>query len=143
MTLNICTVCGHLMYGNALDACPVCLSPNDKFTQNDNIFKESKEKSPEASVKHVPVITINKECKLIGGSCVDVTIKVGEVAHPMEEKHFIMFIDCYVDDKYVARIHLSPAVYAAGSIHIKMGGSKFKAVEFCNLHGYWESEATL
>jgi superoxide reductase len=143
MKVTICTVCGHIMFGTTPDKCPVCFSEKDKFTQNDNIFKESKEKSPEGAIKHSPVITVSKDCKLIGGACIDITIKVGEVAHPMEEKHYIEFIDCYVDDVYVSRISLTPALYAAGSIHVKTSGSKFKAVEKCNIHGYWESESNI
>lgn len=143
MSINVCSVCGHVVFGNAPDNCPVCFAPKDKFKQNDNLFKESKEKSPEGAVKHTPVVNVSKECKLIGGSCIDVTVKVGEVAHPMEEKHSIQFIDCYADDKYITRIHLTPSVFAAGAVHIKSGASKFKAVEFCNLHGYWEVETSL
>jgi superoxide reductase len=141
MEISTCSICGHVVFGKIPDNCPVCFAPKDKIKQNSNIFKEAKEKSPEGSVKHTPVIFISKECKLIGGSCDDVNIKVGEVTHPMEEKHSIQFIDCYADDKFVSRIHLTPSVYAAGTVHLKAGVSKVTVVELCNLHGYWMAEA--
>jgi superoxide reductase len=143
MSLYLCSICGYVSFGSAPEQCPVCMSPKEKFEQKDNLFKESKEKSPEGAVKHQPVITVNKDCKVVGGACVDITIKVGEAAHPMEEKHFITFIDCYVDEKWVSRIMLTPNVFAAGTVHLKASGSKFKAVERCNVHGWWESEATI
>jgi superoxide reductase len=143
MSLYLCSVCGYVAFGGAPEKCPVCQSPKDKFEQRDNLFTESKEKSPEGAVKHVPVITVSKDCKIVGGACVDISIKVGETAHPMEEKHFIVFIDCYVDDKWISRMMLSPEVFAAGIVHLKARGSKFKAVEHCNLHGWWEKEVSL
>jgi superoxide reductase len=143
MSIYLCSICGYVSFGVVPEKCPVCESPKDKFEQKDNLFKESKEKSPEGAGKHLPVITVSKDCKIVGGACVDISIKVGEVAHPMEEKHFIVFIDCYVDDKWVSRNTFSPNVFAAGIVHLKTKGSKFKAVEHCNLHGWWESEIAL
>lgn len=143
MKLFVCSVCGHIEFDAAPEKCPVCESPKEKFDQKDNVFTESREKSPEAAVKHIPMITVIKECKLIGGSCVDVVVKIGEVIHPMEEKHFITFIDCYVDKKFVSRVHLTPSVYAAAVFHLKGSGAKIQIVENCNIHGWWESEVSI
>jgi desulfoferrodoxin-like iron-binding protein len=142
MAVNICNSCGHIEFGPTPVECPVCGAK--KFNQNDNIFKESEEKSKEAAPKHVPAITVKKECSLIPDmGCIDVLVVIGQKIHPMEEKHFIQFIDCYVDDKYVSRQFLSPGVYAGGLFHLKAKGSKVRIVENCNLHGYWTAEAAL
>ena len=144
MSIYVCSVCGHVEFGSAPDNCPVCFSPKDKFSQNNTVFSDAEEKSKEAAVKHIPAITVNKACKLIPEeSCADVIVRIGETLHPMEEKHHIVWIDCYVDDRYVSRVMLSPGVFAAGCFHLKAAGSKVRVVEFCNLHGHWQAEAGL
>ena len=142
MKVFICNVCGHVEFNRAPGKCPVC-GPA-KFTQNDNVFKESEEKSKEASIKHIPSITVKKECGLIPeSSCLDVIVRIGKTLHPAEEKHFIQFIDCYVDGKYMERTFLTPDVYPAACFHLKTQGAKVAIVENCNIHGYWMKESWL
>ena len=45
MNIFICSVCGHIEFESSPDKCPVCFASQEKFTQNDAIFKESEEKS--------------------------------------------------------------------------------------------------
>ena len=144
MSYFLCSVCGHIEFGAAPESCPVCMAPKDKFSQNDSVFADSKAKSPEGGVKHTPVISIETGTKLWeGAEYTTVAVKVGEVAHPMEEKHFITFIDIYADDKWVKRVHLTPSVYAVASAHIKGSFKKVTVVENCNLHGWWMSEKAM
>ena len=163
MAIFICSVCGHIEFGKAPDKCPVCMSPREKYSQNDNVFTESEEKSKEAAIKHIPSITINKECKLIPElpqipqkkygeypannipelSCTDVIVRIGKAIHPMEAAHYIRFIDCYVDDAHVSRVMLSPGVFAGACFHLKARGNKVRIVENCNIHGYWQLEGQL
>lgn len=80
-----------------------------------------------AKEKHVPVIE-----KVDGG----VKVKVGEVAHPMEEKHYIEWIEILADGK-VYRQYLEPgqtpeAVFNVDAVQVT-------AREYCNLHGHWKS----
>jgi len=143
MKIYICQVCGHISFNNLQDTCPVCGAEKDKFLQNDAIFKESIQKSPEAEVKHVPAIAINEEsCSLIPeSSCMDVVVRIGKVMHPMDEKHYIRFIDAYQNDKFIARMGLMPlSVYPAACFHLKEAGGKITIVENCSIHGYWKSE---
>ena len=143
MKIYICQVCGHLVFNNLPDTCPVCGAEKDKFLQNDAIFKESIQKSPEAEIKHVPVIAVNDEsCSIITESgCNDVVIRIGKVMHPMEEKHYIRFIDAYQNDKFIARMEFTPlSVYPAACFHLKEAGGKITIVENCSIHGYWKSE---
>jgi desulfoferrodoxin-like iron-binding protein len=144
MAIFICSVCGHIEFGKAPDKCPVCMSPREKYAQNDNVFIESEEKSKEAAIKHIPSITINKECKLIPElSCADIIVRIGKAIHPMEAAHYIRFIDCYVDDAYVSRVMLSPGVFAGACFHLKTKGNKVRIVENCNIHGYWQLEGQM
>jgi len=145
MKAFICQICGHIEFHEAAETCPVCTAPKEKFVNNNNIFKESEEKSPEASIKHIPAIVVEKKCGLIPeAGCVDIHVRIGETLHPMEEKHFIQFIDCYIDDKYAARAQLSAnGVNPATAFHLKVETGKVTIVENCNIHGYWKTEVAL
>ena len=137
----LCTVCGHIEFNAAPDACPVCAAPKEKFEKKNNIFVESKEKSPEAGIKHTPVISFEEGTKIWeGAEYKTVAVKIGEVAHPMEEKHYITFIDIYTDHRWIKRIHLTPFVYAAAAAHIKGAFKTVQVVEHCNIHGWWMNE---
>jgi len=87
------------------------------------------ENSVEASrEKHVPVIE-----KIPGG----VKVNVGSIPHPMEEKHYIEWIEILADGK-AYRQFLKPgdapeAVFAVEAVHII-------ARAYCNLHGLWKAE---
>ena len=80
-----------------------------------------------AGEKHVPVIE-----KLAYG----ISVKVGSVAHPMEEKHYIEWIEVIVDGT-VYRKFLSPGDTPEAFFPVK--GGTVTAREYCNLHGLWKS----
>ena len=80
-----------------------------------------------AKEKHVPVIESGA-----GG----VKVKVGSVAHPMEEKHFIEFVEVIKGDS-LCRVWLKPGVAPEASFKIE--GSGLTAREYCNLHGLWKA----
>jgi desulfoferrodoxin-like iron-binding protein len=131
-------------FNRAPDNCPVCGAPKTSLKQNDTVFTDAEEKSREAAVKHVPSVTVNKQCGLIPDmGCIDIIVRIGETLHPMEEAHYITFIDCYVDEKYVSRVYLSPGVYAAAVFHLKTAGSKVQVVENCNKHGHWMTQVDI
>ncbi|MFC1745359.1 desulfoferrodoxin [Candidatus Riflebacteria bacterium] len=79
--------------------------------------------------KHVPVIE-----EVEGGY----KVKVGSVPHPMEEKHFIEWIELIVDDTKVYRQYLKPGSPAEAVFLVK--GSSFWAREYCNLHSLWKGD---
>jgi superoxide reductase len=79
-----------------------------------------------AKEKHVPVLE-----KVAGG----VKVKVGDVPHPMEEKHFIEFVELIVDGK-VYRQFLNPG--EAPEAFFLVEGDNLTAREYCNLHGLWK-----
>ncbi len=83
-----------------------------------------------AAEKHVPVIE-----KVEGGY----KVKVGSVAHPMTEAHFIEWIELIcnkcgkVQRKYLKPGDAPEAVFASDSDSVT-------AREYCNLHGLWEAK---
>jgi superoxide reductase len=82
----------------------------------------------EGKEKHVPVIEKNEE---------GVTIKVGSVPHPMEEKHYIEWIEI-ITDKGSSRKYLKPGEKPEKSFPVK--AENIKARIYCNIHGLWGSE---
>jgi superoxide reductase len=80
-----------------------------------------------AKEKHVPVIE-----KTANG----VRVKVGSVAHPMEEKHYIEWIEIIADGK-AYRQFLKPGEAPEAVFEIK--ADKIEAREHCNLHGLWKA----
>lgn len=80
--------------------------------------------------KHIPVILKHED---------GVEIRVGEILHPMDENHYIMFIEVISDDgKYVKRKYLSPGEEPI--LKLKCDCEKLSAREFCSLHGLWENK---
>lgn len=79
-----------------------------------------------AKEKHVPVIE-----KVDGGY----KVKIGSVAHPMEEKHFIEWIELIADGK-AYRQFLNPGDAPEAEFNVK--ADSVTAREHCNLHGLWE-----
>jgi superoxide reductase len=143
-SIYVCSVCGHVEFGSAPANCPVCHAPKEKFTLENTLFTDAQEKVKDGAMKHTPVLYVKKESKLVSELPVhEVSVRVGKTMHPMEEAHHIKFIDFYIDDKHVSRVFLPLSLYPAVSFYIKIPGSTVRAVEWCNLHGYWTTEASL
>ncbi len=79
-----------------------------------------------AKEKHVPIVE-----KVAGG----VKVKVGEVAHPMEEKHYIEWIEIITDGK-AYRQFLNPGEAPEASFNVE--AEQITAREYCNIHGHWK-----
>ncbi len=140
----VCSICGHIEFGSAPDACPVCHAPHEDFKRNDAVFSDAELKFKDVAVKHVPVVTATKKSRLVTEEpSIAVEVKIGKTIHPMDESHYIRFIDCYIDDKYVSRLLLTLRNHPTAGIDIKTPGSKVRIVEMCNLHGHWQAETTV
>lgn len=115
-----CSICGNIVEvleaGGGELVC--CGQPMDLLVEN--TVDAAKE-------KHVPVIA-----KTDGG----VKVSVGSVAHPMEEKHYIQWIELIADGisyrKFLKPGDTPEAVF-------KVDASQITAREYCNLHGLWKS----
>lgn len=80
-----------------------------------------------AKEKHVPAIE-----KIAGG----VKVKVGEVAHPMDEKHYIEWIEIIADGK-IYREFLNPGDPPEATFTVE--AAQISARGYCNLHGLWKA----
>ncbi|MFC1505425.1 desulfoferrodoxin, partial [Thermodesulfobacteriota bacterium] len=79
-----------------------------------------------AKEKHVPVVE-----KIDGGF----KVSVGSVPHPMEEKHYIEWIELVADGKAYIQF-LNPGDVPEAVFMIDAASAT--AREFCNLHGLWK-----
>jgi superoxide reductase len=115
-----CGICGNIVevvHGGAGEL--VCCGQAMKLMA-ENTVDAAKE-------KHVPVIE-----KIAGGF----KVKVGEVAHPMEAKHYIEWIEVVADGK-AYRQFLNPG--DAPEAVFMIDAASVTAREFCNLHGLWKA----
>ena len=114
-----CSLCGNIVeVVHAGEGELVCCGEPMKLMK-ENTVDASKE-------KHVPVIE-----KVEGGY----KVKVGSIPHPMEEKHYIEWIELTADGK-VYRQFLKPGQVAEA---IFLTDAKtVSAREYCNLHGLWK-----
>lgn len=79
-----------------------------------------------ATEKHVPVYFVDGN---------EIDVHVGELLHPMEEEHYIMWIALETNDKFIMQ-KLNPGDEPKARFpYIK--GSVIYA--YCNLHGLWKS----
>ena len=116
-----CTVCGNIvevLHGGAGELV-CCEQPMKKMAEN--TVDAAKE-------KHVPVI------EMIDGGF---KVKVGSVAHPMEEKHYIEWIELLADGT-AYRQFLEPGMPPEAVFNIQ--AESVSAREYCNLHGLWKGE---
>ena len=113
-----CDVCGHIIeiLHEGAGELVCCNQP----------MKQLKENTTDAAVeKHVPVIEEQNNGYLV---------KVGSFAHPMEEKHYIEWIELIADGK-AYRQFLKPGDTPEAFFEVKAGS--ITAREYCNLHGLW------
>lgn len=80
-----------------------------------------------AKEKHVPVLEKTAE---------GWWVSVGAVAHPMEEKHYIEWIEL-ITGGTVYRAHLKPGDAPKAFFPVK--ADVVSAREYCNLHGLWKA----
>ncbi len=115
-----CELCGNIvevLHGGAGELV-CCGKPMVKMTEN--TVDAAKE-------KHVPVIE-----KIDGGF----KVKVGSVAHPMDAKHWIEWVELIADGK-VYRQFLNPGETPEAVFQIE--ATSVTAREYCNLHGLWKA----
>ncbi len=142
-----CSVCKHLEFNEPPEKCLVCKSPKSAFKENAAALKQPANPAAltDGDKKHIPQIVIVKECGLIpGGCCTDVHARIGTIEHVMEEKHFIMYLDYYLNYKFISRVWLSPKVcHPAAALHLNVTSGTVQVVENCNVHGNWMAEAAI
>jgi superoxide reductase len=95
----------------------------------DQPMKLMEENTTDAALeKHVPVIEKTED---------GIKVKVGSVPHPMQEEHYIEWIELIADGR-AYRQFLSPSEEPEAVFSIE--AQSVTAREYCNLHGLWKSE---
>jgi len=115
-----CNVCGNIvMVLNAGRGQLVCCGQPMELL---------KEKTADIGLeKHVPVVEVSGD---------RVLVKVGSVPHPMEEKHYIQWIELLADGSSHIKF-LKPGERPEAEFRVK--AEKLSAREYCNIHGLWKS----
>lgn len=122
MGIYKCGKCGNIVQVLHGEKPPVmcCGQPMDRLVEN--TVDASRE-------KHVPVIE-----KIEGGY----VVKIGSVAHPMGNDHWIEWIELASEDNlFVLRQMLTPT--GEPKAEFKTNAAKVVARAYCNLHGLWKS----
>jgi len=117
-----CSVCGNIVevIFASTGELVCCGKPMELMTEN----------SVDASLeKHVPVFKQEADT---------LTVKVGSIAHPMEESHYIEWIEVIDEDGKVLKKFLKPGDSPEAQFCIKTKG-KLTIREYCNIHGLWKA----
>lgn len=92
-------------------------------------YKKAKTQD-QGSEKHVPLVIENNN---------QVLVKVGSVLHPMEDNHYIEWIELRTNfDIYVK--NLRPKDIPAASFEIAKDEYAMECYAYCNIHGLWKWE---
>ena len=116
-----CSVCGIIVETLVVGGGELVCCEKPMLLLSENTVEASKE-------KHVPVVE-----KTAAGW----KVKVGSVPHPMEEKHFIQWIELIADGNSCPKF-LKPGEAPEAEFALK--ADKVTAREYCNLHGLWSGK---
>jgi superoxide reductase len=128
-----CSVCGNIVEvlhvgGGQLVCCGKPMELLQEKTQDVGLEK------------HVPIIEKIPVPSAFGGATGQasnrIKVKIGSVLHPMEEKHYIEWIEIIIDGK-CCRKFLKPGDKPEVEFEIK--SDNITAREYCNIHGLWKS----
>ena len=120
----ICEKCGNIVHKVKDSGVPVVCCGQKMTYLEPGIVEASHE-------KHVPVIAVNGQ---------EVTVTVGEVAHPMLDAHYITFVALETDKGAIVR-QLKPGEEPVAKFTIASDEKVIAAYEYCNLHGLWMAKA--
>jgi superoxide reductase len=120
---------------NAIYKCPICgniievvhVSGGTLVCCGQNMELLIEKKQDQGMEKHVPIIE-----RTANGY----KIKVGSITHPMEETHFIEWIELIADNRS-HRHYLKPG--EAPEAEFCINATSITARAYCNLHGLWQS----
>lgn len=113
-----CNICGNIIevLHEGVGELVCCDQPMVLF--DEKIEEEGKE-------KHLPVVEKTEK---------GFFVKVGSIQHPMEEKHYIEWIEIIVDGK-TYRQFLKPGDVPEAIFAIEADNVKVR--EYCSIHGLW------
>ena len=115
-----CEICGNIVEVlHSGEGQLVCCGQEMK------LLKEQMEE--QGREKHVPVIERTDK---------GIKVKVGSIPHPMEDNHYIEWIEAIADDKTMLKF-LKPGDKPEAEFEIK--DQSVKARDYCNIHGLWST----
>jgi superoxide reductase len=117
-----CSICGNIVEVLNVGGGTLVCCGKEMVLQKENTSEGAKE-------KHIPVIEKTENGFLV---------KVGSVAHPMEEKHYIQWVELIIDDVSYKKF-LKPGDKPEVEFCNCIVGKNVFAREYCNLHGLWKS----
>lgn len=114
-----CSICGNVVeVVHGADGELVCCGePMEKLVAKT---------ADEGKEKHVPVIEKTDD---------RIKVKIGSIVHPMEEKHYIEWIEVLADGK-AYRQFLNPRQEPEAEFKIQT--ENVTAREYCSVHGLWK-----
>lgn len=117
-----CNICGNIVNvlhqaGGELVCCGKPMNIQAENTQD------------AATEKHVPIISQTEK---------GIKIKVGDVLHPMDDDHYIEWIEIFKEKGKVVRIDLKTGDTPEVEICCKTNLVQVRA--YCNLHGLWKAK---
>jgi superoxide reductase len=77
--------------------------------------------------KHLPSLSFEGD---------NLTVTIGETLHPMEEEHYIEWIE-YIVENEVSRFYLKPKDEPKATFKMK-DNIHYIVRAYCNIHGLWE-----
>jgi len=115
-----CNICGNIveMVHTGVGQLVCCGQPME-------LLKEKTE--DEGFEKHVPVVEMTE---------MGIKVKVGSIPHPMEEKHYIEWIEVIADGRNFKKF-LKSGDAPEAEFCIKV--ENVIAREYCNIHGLWKA----
>ena len=116
-----CPICGNIVEithagGGQLVCCGQPMELLEEKTQHQEFSME----------KHVPIIEKTEK---------GIKVTVGSIPHPMEESHYIEFIEIITKDGKIGRKFLKPGDVPV--VYFNTESEILYAREYCNLHGLW------
>ena len=116
-----CNHCGLIVAVVKEGACaPVCCGEKMELLEAGSVDA--------AAEKHVPVATVEGD---------EITVRVGEVAHPMLDVHYIEWI-AYADGTKIGIKYLQPGEEPVRTF--AKGEAAGTVYAYCNLHGLWKAD---
>lgn len=115
-----CNICGNIaeMVHTGVGQLVCCGQPME-------LLKEKTE--DEGSEKHVPVVEATE---------MGIKVKVGSIPHPMEEKHYIEWIELIADGESFKKFLKSGD---APEAEFCIKAENIIVREYCNVHGLWKA----
>ncbi len=120
MKYYLCEICGNLVElveegGGELVCCGQPMTKLETKTTN------------EGNEKHLPVVEKNGN---------EIKVKVGSIAHPMAEEHYIKWIVISYNGK-CQRVKLVPGSLPEATFIVNEEFSELEVYSYCNVHGLW------